>query len=329
VHHGGGRTLLLSILTNLRAPSVAILDSRMDAGKSVGPGVTVHRVRPSLGDRLRAELRLRRLAGAASVVLCFGNLPPLFARPTRVFVFLHNRYLLAGTPLHSLPLRTRLRIVCERLWLRIFLRDAEVVVQTPSMAEGVYRMLGRKAKVSAFAPTMLDIASTTSTASMTFVDFIYVASGEPHKNHRRLLLAWKELVEAGETPSLRLTLSTEEQRPLSDLLNELQTLGARVECIGSVEPSAIPSLYAHAHALIYPSLFESFGLPLLEAQRAGLPIIASDLDYVHDVATPEQTFDPETPRSIARAVRRFLGRPPVPPPVADVTGFFKDLGLAG
>jgi glycosyltransferase involved in cell wall biosynthesis len=73
--------------------------------------------------------------------------------------------------------------------------------------------------------------------------------------------------------------------------------------------------YREAGALIYPSTMESLGLPLLEARAAGLPVIASERDYVRDLVVPEQTFDPESPLSIARAVKRFLNGPENPPPI--------------
>jgi glycosyltransferase involved in cell wall biosynthesis len=52
---------------------------------------------------------------------------------------------------------------------------------------------------------------------------------------------------------------------------------------------------------------ESFGLPLIEARQAGLPILASELDYVRDIVDPEESFDPFSARSIVRAVTRFMG----------------------
>ena len=48
---------------------------------------------------------------------------------------------------------------------------------------------------------------------------------------------------------------------------------------------------------------------MLEARAAGLPIITGELDYVRDIVDPDETFDPRSPLSIARAVRRFLDRP--------------------
>jgi len=79
-----------------------------------------------------------------------------------------------------------------------------------------------------------------------------------------------------------------------------------MEILPNMEREKIIMLYSSSSALIYPSLFESFGLPLVEANQYGLPIIASELDYVRDVVDPEETFDPNSSKSIYRSVKRFL-----------------------
>ena len=63
-------------------------------------------------------------------------------------------------------------------------------------------------------------------------------------------------------------------------------------------------LYSQGPVIVFPSYFESFGLPLVEANALDLDIIASELDYVRDVCIPQETFDPHSARSIARAVLR-------------------------
>jgi glycosyltransferase involved in cell wall biosynthesis len=63
---------------------------------------------------------------------------------------------------------------------------------------------------------------------------------------------------------------------------------------------------------VFPSVSESFGLPLIEARQVGLPIVASELDFVRDVCEPEHSFDPYSSVSIARAIRRFLGQNETP-----------------
>jgi hypothetical protein len=126
---------------------------------------------------------------------------------------------------------------------------------------------------------------------------------------RRLgLEAWVLLARAGIKPLLRLTLNPVHHAELTAWIEDSsRSFGLRIENAGEVAPQQLSRLYDEAGALIYPSFTESLGLPLLEARAHGLPIIASERDFVRDIVTPQQTFDPESALSIARAVRRFLG----------------------
>jgi glycosyltransferase involved in cell wall biosynthesis len=93
--------------------------------------------------------------------------------------------------------------------------------------------------------------------------------------------------------------------------------------LGTLTYSEIHSLYKRSNATIYPSKLESLGLPLIEARDAGLPIIASELDYVRDILNPEQSFDPESPISIARAVKRQLGLIETPQTIMNADEFLR------
>ena len=68
-------------------------------------------------------------------------------------------------------------------------------------------------------------------------------------------------------------------------------------------------MYPKTRALIFPSNYESFGIPLIEAKYLNLPILAGELDYIRDLIDPVQTFDPNSSISIYRAVKRFLNLP--------------------
>ena len=58
--------------------------------------------------------------------------------------------------------------------------------------------------------------------------------------------------------------------------------------------------------MIFPSFVETLGLPLIEAKKFKLDVLASELDYVRDILDPVETFDPHSARSICRSVKRFL-----------------------
>ncbi len=87
----------------------------------------------------------------------------------------------------------------------------------------------------------------------------------------------------------------------------------------------VKSLYEFSRALIFPSRLESFGLPLVEARQAGLPILAPELDYVRDLIDPDEVFDPSSARSIATSVKRFMGVPESKALTLDAESFLRIL----
>ena len=323
VHQGGGRSLLAAIFYALPSgmKSILSLDSRMPIPEGMAYSVQVKRVKPSIVQRFFAEKWLARSVTSEDIVLCFGNLPPLFELRGHVVVFVQNRYLVDDVKLNGFSFKTRLRLWVERLWLSGRMANAdEFVVQTPSMK----RLLEARTKGGIPVRVLPFIANhegyvrrvrSPDMQKTKEFDFLYVASGEPHKNHRQLIEAWCLLAKEGLFPSLKLTLDRAHFAELCSWIEQkIEQYRLIVENLGSLPHDQVKRLYARAGALIYPPTFESFGLPLIEARQAGLPVLASELDYVRDVLDPEQTFDPESSVSIARAAKRFMGidEPPLP-----------------
>jgi glycosyltransferase involved in cell wall biosynthesis len=178
------------------------------------------------------------------------------------------------------------------------------------MKNAVQRCLGADVVVSVlpFAPLVDSFAPKKNATPVRKYDFVYVASGEAHKNHGNLLEAWRLLADADLRPSLALTINPRSFPLLSgEITRYSQAYGLDIVNLDQVPAAEISDLYQSSSALIFPSTTESLGLPLIEATQLGLPVLASELDYVRDVIEPAETFDPNSPVSIARAVRRFLG----------------------
>jgi glycosyltransferase involved in cell wall biosynthesis len=190
-----------------------------------------------------------------------------------------------------------------------------------------------KIRVLPFVPAATVAGGSSSSdipaaAAFPPVDFCYVASGEPHKNHRRLIEAWVLLAKQGQSPSLRITLDHREDRELCDWIErQIRQFGLLVDNVGRIPPDEIARVYRSSKCLIHPSWCESFGLPLVEARSYGLPIVAAELDYVRDVIVPHETFDPQSPRSIARAVRRHLGCHDAVQSLQDGRSFLRQLAV--
>lgn len=136
----------------------------------------------------------------------------------------------------------------------------------------------------------------------------YVLAGGnrmPHKNYDRLLQAWR-LIPEPERPKLVITGSHGDD-PLLSVVQRLD-LNDDVELCGWVTSDQLDELYNNASAYVFPTLFEGFGLPVLEAMARGCPVIGSDIPVLHEVGGDDMAYvDPTNAASIAAAVRRIVG----------------------
>lgn len=131
--------------------------------------------------------------------------------------------------------------------------------------------------------------------------FGYVTRAYPHKNIRFLGEFLDELNRAGETAVCLLTLNESEWGSLDSLTREY--------CVnlGPLTMAQVPRFYEACTAAVFPSLLEAFSVTPLEAMRMGLPIFASDRDFVRTVCGDLPYYiDPLNPRESARTALRAL-----------------------
>ena len=128
---------------------------------------------------------------------------------------------------------------------------------------------------------------------------LYPANLWPHKNHARLLRAFAR----ADVDDLALVLTGQTYgRPLPG------PAGRDVHHLGHLPFAVLPALYRRATALVFPSLFEGFGMPLVEAMASGCPVAASDRGAIAEVCgAAALAFDPEDEEAMVDAIRRIVG----------------------
>jgi glycosyltransferase involved in cell wall biosynthesis len=123
---------------------------------------------------------------------------------------------------------------------------------------------------------------------------LYPARGWPHKNHARLIEAM-QLVRR-ERPGMRLVLT-------GGALEDLGNLPDWVDKRGLVSRAELLELYRRAACLVFPSRYEGFGLPPLEAMASGCPVAAADAGSLPEICGDAAVlFDPTDADAIATAV---------------------------
>jgi len=127
----------------------------------------------------------------------------------------------------------------------------------------------------------------------------YPARRWPHKNHETLFAAFAEL--RSERPELRLVLTGG---------GDFGDVPAGIEARGHVPYAEVVRLLQTASALVFPSLYEGFGLPPLEAMACGCPVACSNAGALPEVVGDAAAlFDPKDPHAIAESVRAVLEQP--------------------
>lgn len=142
-------------------------------------------------------------------------------------------------------------------------------------------------------------------------DFVlYTGVWRGHKNLVNLIKAFSLLREEPEALDLQLVITGEEDPYYPEVKRTVKELELehRVVYTGMVPEAELVALYQAAHLYVFPSLYEGFGLPPLEAMRCGTPVVASKSSCIPEICGEANAlyFDPYDPEDIANSMRKVL-----------------------
>lgn len=137
---------------------------------------------------------------------------------------------------------------------------------------------------------------------------LYVGTLEPRKNLTTLVRAFAAL----DNPGLKLVITGKKGWMYQDLFATVEKLGltSRVIFTGFVPDADLPALFSAAQIFVYPSIYEGFGLPVLEAMQCGTPVITTNVSSLPEVAGDAALLvAPDDVRGLTAAMRRVLAEP--------------------
>jgi glycosyltransferase involved in cell wall biosynthesis len=141
--------------------------------------------------------------------------------------------------------------------------------------------------------------------------FFYPAATWPHKNHETILRALHVLkTEHGTAPHVYFTGASTEHRPTLDKLAQELGVFEQAHFLGFLTPEELQAIFGAATAMVFASKFEGFGLPILEAFHARLPVLSSSATTLPEVAGDAALyFDPDSPSELAVLMKTILDTP--------------------
>jgi glycosyltransferase involved in cell wall biosynthesis len=137
---------------------------------------------------------------------------------------------------------------------------------------------------------------------------LFVGGAEPRKNHTVVFNAFARSPQLAK--SLSLVAIGEVQSRGANLTETARELGITdsVHCPGYVSSGDLRMLYSHAEAFVFPSLYEGFGIPLLDAMACGAPIITGSGSALPEVAGDAALYvDPHDPEQLGMEIERLVG----------------------
>ncbi len=136
---------------------------------------------------------------------------------------------------------------------------------------------------------------------------LYFGSNKPHKNLELLVRAWSAYCAAGGRETLVIAGHWDARYPAAQRLAGALGLGEQLLFLGPVTDAEAPYLYNGASLFLWPSRYEGFGLPVLEAMACGVPVISSNASSLPEVAgEAARLLPPQDPAAWAEAAARIL-----------------------
>ncbi|MBP7770544.1 MAG: glycosyltransferase family 4 protein [Candidatus Pacebacteria bacterium] len=248
--------------------------------------------------------------GSHDIYIFFSPVIPLFFRPKRSILIAQDFAYLALPPagIWGRALRPVLFFMHKTS-----LKKASVVLAiSQATKDDVVKHFGiapERVKVMYLGFTPPTVAPAPVVVAEPY--FLYVGSLKPRKNVGRIIKGFAAFAK-GES-AYALVLTGKPSGPYYDSLVSIakeECTDKQVQFVGRVSDAEVAYLYQHATALVFPTLYEGFGFPIIEAMHWGCPVITSSEGALREVAGDAALLvDPYSPEDIASAMRQLCADP--------------------
>ncbi len=305
INSGGGKEILNHIIEYILDKHDVnkyffLLDERLELKNKQIDFLQIH-----ANEKNRKNFYLSNKNNFNSIV-CMSNVPPpINIDNASVSVYFHNDLLL--NPIKSnVGVLTILKNLLKKQYIKSKnKKNYSWIVQTKLMKTKLEKFLNIKNEKIKILPIIEFQEYKTPIKKKN--KFVYVSNFSNHKNHLKLFQAFKDACKE-RSCDIELNLTIDEKiYNKSFYYTGKKPKNLKIINHGIISTSQVREIYSSSEFLIFPSLNESLGMPLIEAIFDGCKVLAPNLNYVGQVIIPSLTFDPYSVSSISESIQYAVG----------------------
>ena len=300
IHSGGGLFVINYLKKSMKVnEDIIYLDERLKKDHFFNKFKVVI-VKNNFFSKIYSEFKIKKQINEDIKEIVFLNgLPPIFKYKSNVITYFQNANILNFTNKFDKIISSNLLRSIKFFFFKknvnrwiVFSKSAE-----KELKKFIYKRLIYKKKIH--------IQIGRKKREEKIYDFIYPANGASHKNHKNLIEAFIILSKLKIFPRLLITLDEVDKIKLKIVYFRKKF---KLKIINKPDNNREKFLknYNKSKALIFPSYSETLGLPLMEAQKFGIDILASNRNFAKEYTSKEKLFNPHHPKDIANTIIEYI-----------------------
>ena len=300
IHSGGGLFIINYLKKKMKASEdIIYLDERLKKDHFFNKFEVVI-IKNDFFSKVYTEFKIKKQINKGIKQIIFLNgLPPIFKYKSNVIAYFQNANILNFTNRFDKIISSNLLRSLKFFFFKknvnkwvVFSKSAD-----EQLKKFIYKGIIHKEKIH--------IKIGRKKKEKKIYDFIYPANGASHKNHKNLIEAFAILSKLKIFPRLLITLNK------VDIIKFKVAYFCekfKLKIINKPNNNREKFLknYNKSKALIFPSYSETLGLPLMEAQKFGIDILASNRNFAKEYTSKESLFNPDHPRDIANTIIEYI-----------------------
>tara|TARA_B100000787_G_scaffold85480_1_gene63051 strand:- start:18055 stop:19011 length:957 start_codon:yes stop_codon:yes gene_type:complete len=300
IHSGGGLFILNYLKNNMKVnEDIIYLDERLKKDPFFNK-FKVFLVKDNFFSKIYSEFEIRKYTNSNIKKIVFLNgLPPIFKYRSEVITYFQNANILNFVNKFDKFISSNL---LRSLKFFFFKKNVNKwIVFSESARQDLKKIINKKI----IYKENITVQIKTKKNEKKIYDFIYPANGGSHKNHKNLIEAFIILAKLNIFPRLLITLSEVDINKLK-INDYCKKFKLKIINKPNNDREKFLKSYGRSKALIFPSYSETLGLPLMEAKKFGIDILASDRNFSKEFTIKKRLFNPDNPKDIANTIIDYI-----------------------